>query len=89
MKHAPITILSSTILFVAINFTTSKFQDFVRNTQIGFPFIFFSSESENINGATKQLSLLNLGLDFLVVFIVCAVVVKVYSLGVRPEKKKA
>lgn len=89
IKYAPVTTLMSTILFVAINFTTSKFQDFSRNVQIGYPFTFFSTESESIIGATKQFSALNLGADFLLVFALCAAVVKIYSLGARPAKKGA
>jgi len=88
-KIAPSTILLTTIVFIAINFSTSKFQSFSRNIQFGFPFTFFTSEPEKLIGASNSFSALNLSLDILSVLICCGIIVKFLSVQFRHEKNAA
>jgi hypothetical protein len=79
IKYASVTSLITTILFVALNFTTSKFQAFNNNIHFGYPFVFFTSEPEYLNGANKDFSLFNLGIDLICCLTVACLIVSLFT----------
>ncbi|MBS1627655.1 MAG: hypothetical protein JSR09_04640 [Bacteroidetes bacterium] len=85
IKYASITSLLSSFLFVATTFAASKFQSFSQNI-IGYPFIFFSAESDKIIDASKRFSGINLAADLAICVMLSMLIIKICSLGFRPTK---
>ncbi|MBS1578189.1 MAG: hypothetical protein JST94_00220 [Bacteroidetes bacterium] len=85
IKYVSITSLLSSFLFVVTTFTASKFQSFSQNI-IGYPFAFFSAESDKIIDASKKFSGINLAADFIVCIMASMLIIKICSLGFRPVK---